>query len=65
MGCLDPVCLELLITDAIEKHFVFSLSVRHALTLDHFQITFMIGDLFSDLSVESGVKFCEGKFALS
>lgn len=62
---LDPVSLELLITDSIEKHLVLRFGVRDTLALDHFQIAFMIRDLFSDLSVEARVQLCQGQLSLS
>ncbi len=65
LGCLDPICLELLISNTVEEHFIFVILMRYPFPLDNFQIAFIVRDLRSNLAIEASIQFGQSELSLA
>ena len=61
---LHPIGFQLLIANTVKEHLIFVLCIWRTFTLDDLEVTFVVGNLRSDLAVQTCVKFGEGQLTL-
>jgi len=65
LRCVDPIRLQLLITNAVKQHFLFLGPVRRSFTRQGLQVAFVEDDLSSDFAVEASVQLGQMHLSLT
>ena len=67
LRCLNPICLELLVTDSIKEHLALDIVilVRDALSLNHLQVSFVVSNLCSDGAIQTSIELCKRQLTLT